>query len=249
MPGHKQEANIKADFKSILLKKIAILQSNYIPWKGYFDTINMVDEFVIYDDAQFTKRDWRNRNLIKTNDGLKWLTIPVETKHKYKQTIKETKIANKNWTNKHLRTIHYNYSKTEYFHEIYNWLSRIFRRCENEIFISDINLLFIKEISEYFGIKTKISYSSDYMLEGDRSGKIMNICLQAGANEYLSGPAAKSYLDTEAFNKEGINVKWMDYSCYSEYPQLYLPFIHEVSIIDLLFNTGSASCKYLKSFS
>jgi WbqC-like protein family len=230
------------------LKKIAILQSNYIPWKGYFDIMNRVDEFVIYDDAQYTKRDWRNRNLIKTIDGAKWLTIPVEVKDKYKQIIRETKVSGNNWTNKHLKIIKHNYSRAEHFTEITEWLIKLYMQCENEIFLSDINLLLIREIAGYLGIKTKISFSSDYILEGDRSGKAMNICVQAGAKEYLTGPAAKSYLDIEAFNKEGIEVTWMDYSGYKEYPQLYPPFIHEVSIIDVMFNTGIDSVNYLNSF-
>jgi hypothetical protein len=231
------------------MKRIAILQSNYIPWKGYFDIINSVDEFVIYDDAQYTKRDWRNRNLIKTNNGIKWLTIPVEVKNKYKQAIKDTKIAGRGWANKHLKAIRINYARAEYFNEINDWLAIIYKKCEKEIFLSDINLIFIREITGYLGIKTKISFSSDYMLEGDRSGKAISICLQSGAGEYLTGPAAKSYLDIEAFGKAYINVKWMDYSGYKEYPQLFQPFIHEVSVIDLLFNTGKNSISYLKSFS
>ncbi len=210
--------------------------------------INMVDEFVIYDNAQYTKRDWRNRNLIKIDNGVKWITIPVEVKNKFRQTIRDTKVSGNTWTNKHLKMLKHNYSRTKHFNEIYEWLNNIFKRCEDEIFLSDINLLFIREISGYLGINTKISFSSDYLLEGDRSGKAMNICIQAGAGEYLSGPAAKSYLDIEAFSKEGINVKWMDYSGYKEYPQLYPPFIHEVSIIDLMFNTSVDSVKYLKSF-
>lgn len=209
----------------------------------------MVDEFVIYDDVQYTKRDWRNRNLIKTNNGVLWLTIPVDVKNKFKQTIRETKVSGNYWITKHIKVIKHNYSRTEHFDEVFEWLNKIYGRTEKVVFLSEINLLFISEITEYLGIKTKISYSSDYIVEGDRCGKVMNICLQAGAGEYLTGPAAKNYLDINAFNKNGINVKWMDYSGYKEYPQLYPPFIHEVSIIDLMFNAGSNSVKYLNSFS
>jgi hypothetical protein len=231
------------------MKCIAILQSNFIPWKGYFDMINKVDEFVIYDDAQYTRRDWRNRNLIKTPEGVKWLTIPVEVKNKFRQTIRETKVSDHNWIKKHLGTIKHNYTGTKHFGEINDWISMIYERCEKEIFLSEINLLFIREVTGYLGIKTKISFSTDYILEGDKSGKAMNICLQSGAKEYLTGSAAKAYLDTEAFNKAGIKVTWMDYSGYEEYPQLYPPFTHNVSIIDLIFNTGSNSVNYLNSFS
>lgn len=231
------------------MKKIAILQSNYIPWKGYFDMINMVDEFVIYDDAQYTKRDWRNRNLIKTVNGIKWITIPVEVKNKYIQSIRETKISGNDWITKHIKVIKHNYSRTEHFDEIFEWLNKIYDQIEKMVFLSEINLLFIREITGYLGIETKISLSSDYKLEGDRSGKTMNICIQAGAEEYLTGPAAKSYLNVDAFNKEGITVRWMDYTGYKTYNQLYPPFIHQVSIIDLLFNTGRNSVNYLNSFS
>lgn len=209
--------------------------------------INMVDEFVIYDDAQYTKRDWRNRNLIKTKDGLKWLTIPVEVKNKYKQIIRDTKISEKEWTNKHLKIIQYNYSKAECFSEMFGWINGVYRQCENKHFLSDINLFIIKEIAGFLGIKTKISFSSDYKIEGDRSQKIINICLQSGAKEYLTGPAAKSYLNTTAFYKDGIKVIWMTYTDYKEYPQLYPPFIHEVSIFDLLLNMGTNSTGYLNS--
>lgn len=209
--------------------------------------INMVNEFVIYDDAQYTKRDWRNRNLIKTADGLKWLTIPVEVKNKYKQAIKETKLTDNIWINKHLKILKYNYSKAACYDEMIEWIYNIYKQCENKLFLSELNLLLIKEISGFLGIKTKISFSSDYIIEGTRSGKILNICKQAGALEYLSGPAGKSYLDTVAFDKEGIKVIWMTYSGYKEYPQLYPPFIHEVSILDLLLNMGKYSADYLNS--
>ena len=208
----------------------------------------MVDEFVIYDDAQYTKRDWRNRNLIKTKDGVIWLTIPVEVKNKFKQTIRETKVSDNKWATKHLKIIKYNYSRAECYNEMIEWIIKIYKQCENELFLSDINLLLISEITGFLGIKTKISSSSDYIIEGDRSDKILNICIQAGAKEYLSGPAAKSYLDLVAFVKEGINVKWMKYSGYKEYPQSYPPFIHEVSILDVVLNAGLDSANYLNSF-
>jgi hypothetical protein len=210
--------------------------------------INMVDEFVIYDDVQYTKRDWRNRNLIKTVNGVKWITIPVEVKNRYKQSIKETRVSGNSWANKHQKIFRYNYAKAEHFEEIFELLNGIYKLCEQITFLTEINLLFINKITEYLGIKTKISLSSDYKIEGDKSEKVMNICLQSGAQEYLSGPSAKSYLDVDEFNKFDLKVKWMDYSGYKEYTQLYPPFIHEVSIIDLLFNIGSHSSEYLNSF-
>jgi hypothetical protein len=208
----------------------------------------MVDEFVIYDDAQYTKRDWRNRNLIKTKDGVIWLTIPVEVKNKFKQTIRETKVSDNKWATKHLKIIKYNYHRAECYNEMIEWIIKIYKQCENEVFLSDINLLLIREITGFLGINTKITFSSDYIIEGDRSDKILNICLQAGAKEYLSGPAAKSYLDLVAFDKNGIDIIWMNYSGYKVYPQHYQPFVHEVSILDVVLNAGLDSVNYLNSF-
>jgi hypothetical protein len=231
------------------MKRIAILQPNYIPWKGYFDIINSVDEFVIYDDAQYTKRDWRNRNIIKTNAGLKWLTIPVEVKNKYNQKIRETKVADCSWAIKHLKSIRHNYSKTKHFEEINDWVTAIYKKCERETYLSDINFIFIREISAYLGIKTNFSFSRDHNIVGNKSDKAMKVCIQLGANEYLTGPAAKTYINTSAFETNGIIIKWMNYSGYKKYNQMYPPFVHEVSIIDLLFNTGSSATSYMKSFS
>jgi hypothetical protein len=147
-----------------------------------------------------------------------------------------------------LKIIKYNYSRAECYREMIEWINNIYKRCEKELFLSDINLFLIKEIAGFLGIKTKICLSSKYIIEGDKSDKIMNICIQSGANEYLSGPAAKSYLNLAAFDKEGINVKWMNYSDYREYLQLYPPFIHGVSIIDVILNKGVDTINYLNSF-
>ena len=104
------------------IKKVAIIQSNYVPWKGYFDIINKVDEFILYDDVQYTRRDWRNRNKIKTPNGLHWLTIPVEVKGKYNQKIKDTIISEFNWTKKHWNAIKFNYANSKYFFEFKDFL-------------------------------------------------------------------------------------------------------------------------------
>lgn len=228
-------------------KSVAILQSNYIPWKGYFDLINMVDEFVLYDDMQYTKRDWRNRNKIKTSNGLFWLTIPVEVKGKYFQKINETIVSEKDWAKKHWQTITNNYSKAKHFKEYKAIFEEFYLNCE-ETHLSKINYSLIQIINKILGIKTKISWSSDYELIDGQTEKLLGICQQAGADVYLSGPAAKDYFDEELAQSMGIKVEWMDYSGYPEYQQLYSPFEHGVSIIDLIFNKGERSKEFLKSF-
>lgn len=227
-------------------KKIAILQSNYIPWKGYFDLIALVDEFIIYDDMQYTRRDWRNRNKIKTNHGLKWLTIPVEVKGKYTQKINETKVVDQKWRETHFKTIEMNYRKSQHFEECIDWLHNLYFKENYQTHLTEINLHFIKAINELLSIKTKISLSSDYHIVDGQSERLLSLCTQSNADEYISGPAAKGYLDTKKFEDENIKVNWMDYSGYNEYPQLHPPFEHGVSIIDLIFNTGVNASNYLK---
>jgi hypothetical protein len=229
-----------------LNKKIAITQSNYIPWKGYFDLINSVDEFVLYDDAQYTKRDWRNRNLIKTNHGLKWLTIPVR-QERFVQKIRETRVIDMHWLKKHWASISQNYSKSKHFDRFRNQFEEIYFSLETE-FLSDINFRFISEINNILGIETRLSWSRDYELVSGKTERLIAICKQCNANVYLSGPAAKDYFDVELARKAGIEVQWVDYKGYPEYTQLYPPFEHSVSILDLLFNTGSDACHYMKSF-
>lgn len=228
-------------------KKIAILQSNYIPWKGYFDIINMVDEFVLYDDMQYTKRDWRNRNKIKTHNGLIWLTIPVEVKGKYFQKISETKVNEKDWAKKHWKTIIANYSKAKYFKEYRDVFEESYLSCDEE-YLSKINYRFIKAINELLGIKTKIRWSMEFDLPEGKNEKLIAICKECNANIYLTGPAAKDYLDEELFRQEGIKVEWMDYSGYPEYKQLHPPFEHGVTVLDLIFNEGSEAPKFMKGF-
>ena len=178
------------------MKKVAILQSNYIPWKGYFDLINMVDEFILYDDMQYTRRDWRNRNKIKTPQGLQWLTIPVEIKGKFFQKIKDTRITDKKWNIKHWRTISQNYSKAKYFKDYKDIFEELYLTCDEE-YLSQINYKFITTINEILEIKTKLRWSSEFELVDGQTEKLLGICKDCNADIYLSGPAAKDYFNEE----------------------------------------------------
>ena len=218
------------------MKKLAISQSNYIPWKGYFDLINKVDEFILYDDAQFTRRDWRNRNKIKTPNGLQWLTIPVDVKGKYFQKIKETKISEKDWGVKHWQQIKQNYSKARHFKNYKDIFEELYLNC-NEEYLSEINYKFMITINKIIGIKTKIKFSDDFEIFGNPTEKLLNICKQCKAKVYISGPSAKNYFDEQLAKENNIQVQWMNYSNYDEYEQLFPPFEHGVSILDLIFNT------------
>lgn len=227
------------------MKKVVILQSNYIPWKGYFDLINMADVFVIYDEVQYTKNDWRNRNKIKTQQGSNWITIPV--KHSIEQRIDEIEVVDNRWRKKHWKTLKQFYSKAEYFNRYKDIFYNLYLGSE-EMFLSKINYEFIKTINELLGIKTRLKWSADYNAQGEKTERLVDICRQEKATEYVSGPSAKDYLQEERFEQAGIKVSWMDYSGYPEYKQLYPPFEHQVSIIDLIFNEGPNATRYMKSF-
>lgn len=230
------------------MKRIAISQSNYIPWKGYFDMIASVDEFILYDNVQFTRRDWRNRNQIKTPAGLQWLTIPVEVKGKFHQRINETIVSDPGWTSRHWRTLELNYAQAAHFAEYREQIRELYLGCAATR-LSEINHRFLSAIMALLGIKTTLRWSTDYILEGERSQRLLNICQQAGASVYLSGPAARDYLDESIFTEAGVQLVWMDYSGYPAYRQLHGDFQHGVSILDLLFNKGPQAPSFMKSFS
>jgi hypothetical protein len=227
--------------------KIAISQSDYIPWKGYFDLINSVDEFVLYDDAQFTRRDWRNRNVIKTSSGLKWLTIPVETKGKFHQKICETRVSEPDWPRRHWSRIAGSYAQAAHFADFGGRVEALYQGLD-EAMLSGINGHFLSAIMGMLGIRTKLRRSSEFALLGDKSERLLNICRQAGADTYVSGPSAKAYLDTGLFERAGVRVEWMDYSGYPAYRQLHGEFEHGVSVIDLILNEGSNATRFMKSF-
>lgn len=228
-------------------KSVAIVQSNYIPWRGYFDLINSVDEFILYDDMQYTIRDWRNRNIIKTANGPLWLTIPVEVKGKYFQKIKDTIVSDPQWAKKHWASLTHSYSKAKGFPTYKELFAGLYGETD-ERSLSLINHRFITAICQLLGIDTTLSWSMDYELSDDKTERLVNLCKQAGATHYLSGPAAKSYLVEECFTREGISVSYMDYSGYPEYKQLYPPFEPGMSILDLLFNEGPEAASFMKTF-
>ncbi len=228
-------------------KKVIITQSNYIPWKGYFDSINMVDLVILYDDMQYTKRDWRNRNQIKTPQGLKWISIPVEVKGKYYQAINETKISDKDWSKSHWDIIRQNYSKSPFFSQYKDAIEELYLDC-NEDLLSLINYRFLDGINEILGIKTPMIFSSEYELVEGRTERLIDLCKKVGATDYYSGPAARNYMDEKLFEEESIKLNYFEYSGYPEYPQLHGAFAHGVTILDLIFNTGLNAQTYMKSF-
>ena len=229
-------------------KTIAICQSNYIPWKGYFDLIRSVDEFVLYDDAQFTKNDWRNRNKIRTQEGTAWLTIPVDTSGKFGQAIKDTKVASTSWHREHWKTIRQNYHRAPYFCDYEETFERIYHEAGQLKYLSEINHLFFVEMNRLLGIRTPLRRSMEFQLPEGKSERLVCLCRELEATEYLSGPAAKSYLDVSRFTDQGIHVRWANYDDYPTYTQCFDGFEHHVSAVDLLLNLGPQATDFMKRF-
>lgn len=225
-------------------KTIAILQSNYIPWIGYFDLINRVDEFVIYDEVQYTKNDWRNRNLIKTINGSQWLTIPIKHKN-LDQKIYETEVADKNWSKKHWNSIKANYAKAFFFNPLKDELENLYDQASKLHLLSEINQLFINWIKNFLEIDTKLIDSRTLNLSGDKNERLIEACKKMHATNYLSGPSAKAYLDKDLFLKNNIQVEWIEYKNYPEYQQFHGEFTHKVSVLDGIFHLGRSFSKNL----
>lgn len=227
------------------MKRVAIVQSNYIPWKGYFDLIASVDEFILYDDMQFTRRDWRNRNQVKTPQGVQWLTVPVRVKGKYLQKIRETEIDGADWAADHWKALAQNYRRASHFEEIARWLEPIYAG-EPFTHLSALNRRLIGAVCDYLRIPTRITDSAEYVLAEGKSERLADLCRQVGGTEYVSGPAARDYLDEAVFTQLGLQVRWFDYAGYPPYPQLWGEFTHGVTILDLLFNCGRDAPRFMR---
>jgi hypothetical protein len=231
-------------------KTVVITQSNYIPWRGYFDLLRSADEVILLDSVQYTRRDWRNRNMIKTAHGTEWLTIPVEVKGKYLQTIDETRIASPEWARKHQRSIEFAYRNAASYAEEAQWLFGLLEDAAREHYLSLVNEHIIRGICGQLGIKVLIRRCTNILSRQELrdlgpTHRLLALAKGTGATRYLSGPAAKTYLDVNPFLAEGIEVAWMNYDKYPAYPQLWGEFVPRVSVIDLLLNTGPAAPRYL----
>jgi len=223
--------------------RVAIIQSNYIPWKGYFDIIRDVDTFVFLDDVQYTVRDWRSRNRIKTKDGLKWLSVPVGADTR--RLIHEVAITDHRWQAEHWTLIEQSYAKTPFFNQ-YRELFEEFYRGRVWTNLSEMNQYLTRRVArECLGLTTRFRDSREFQVEGRKLDRLLDLIVQTGATSYLSGPSARDYIDAQRFAELGIELAYKDYSGYPEYPQLYPPFEHAVSVLDLLFNVGPDAPDFL----
>ena len=226
------------------MKRVGIIQSSYVPWRGYFDFIRSVDLFVIYDDVQYSTGSWRNRNQLKMRDGLRWLTVPVHAS--VSRAIDETPLAldEGDWRPRHRRMLEEALGTAPYFDDALRlWQAGV---ADEAASIGALNVRLLRAITEYLGIRTEIRMSRPYAARGAKTERLIDLLQKVGATTYVSGPTARGYLDEGAFHRAGINLEYKSYD-YEPYPQLWGPFVGTVSILDLIANTGPRAPHYLAS--
>ena len=218
--------------------KVAIIQSNYVPWKGYFDLIQEVDVFVIYDCVKYTKNDWRNRNIIYPKNGKQWISIPISASA-VKLKIDEVKILNTRWQKIHAKALSIGYARAPYFSQLHELIEDFLIKKQWQS-LSKLNIELIRWISGKLGFKTEIRNAREFPLHHDRVERLLGILEAIGATEYLSGPAAAAYLDEREFlfSDRGIQLRYKSYGPYIPYNQLKEPFEPTVSILDLIANVS-----------
>jgi hypothetical protein len=224
---------------------VAILQPSYIPWRGYFDQMRRVDLFIFYDDVQYDKHGWRNRNQIKTIQGKQWLTIPVHSKGVTEGiAIKDVRIDwSKPWPKSHRKALTFAYGRAPYFKNYLHLLDSLYSR--HDECLADFTIESSILISRELGItSTRFLRSSQLSgISGTKTDRLIQILQRVGAKHYRSGPSARDYIEQIKFDEAGISLEYMEYN-YPEYPQLYPPFDPYVTIFDLLFMTGRDAAKY-----
>jgi len=227
--------------------KVVILQPSYIPWRGVFDQIHRADLFIFYDDVQYDKHGWRNRNQIKTVQGKQWLTIPVHSSGATQgKLIKEIEIDwSKVWTANHIKALTVSYSRAPYFRQVIASLKPFYER--HDQFLADFTISLTVALARQMGIShTRFMRASELSgIDGEKTDRLVQLLTKVGAKHYISGPSAKDYLEEEKIKSAGLTLEYMEYD-YSEYPQLYPPFDPNVTILDLLFMTGEDALKYIR---
>lgn len=225
---------------------VVILQPSYIPWRGYFDQIRRADLFVFYDDVQYDKHGWRNRNQIKTARGKQWLTIPVHSKGVTEGIpIKDVRIDwSKPWAKNHLKALTFAYAKAPHFASFVPWLDSVYSRRDE--FLADFTIWLTIEIARRIGMtRTRFMRSSEIRgVDGQKTERLIQILRHVGAAHYISGPSARDYIEQDQFDAAGITLEYMEYN-YPEYPQLYPPFDPYVTVLDLMFMAGKDAMKFI----
>ena len=224
--------------------RVTILQPSYLPWLGFFEQMTRSDKFVLLDDVQYTRRDWRNRNKVRVKEGWVWLTVPVQQKSRFSQSLLETRIDNSvSWRRKHLETLRQHYCKAPFFEKYFPRCQQVYEK--DWTFLFDLCLETINLIKEEMGIETPLLRSSEMKPGGEKTERLVSICRELGATHYLSGESGSNYIAEEGFSSQGIELEYQNYE-HPVYPQRYTGFVPHLSAIDLLFNCGEQSLGILK---
>ena len=224
--------------------RVTILQPSYLPWLGFFEQMSRSDKFVLLDDVQYTRRDWRNRNRIRVRENWIWLTVPVQQKSRFSQSLLETRIDNSvSWRRKHLETLRQHYCKAPFFEKYFPRCQQVYEK--DWTFLFDLCLETINLIKEEMGIETPLLRSSEMKPGGEKTEGLVSICRELGATHYLSGESGSNYIAEEGFSSQSIALEYQNYE-HPVYPQRYTGFVPHLSAIDLLFNCGEQSLGILK---
>ncbi len=222
---------------------VVILQPGYLPWLGFMDQVIRSDVFVYYDDVQFDKHGWRNRNRIKLPNGPHWLTVPVLNKGKFGQANLEVEIDNRQpWANKHIATTKQFYASAPYLNMYLPKLEELL--CSGWSNLVELDLAVVELMCEWLHIKRRMVRSSALGILGTKSERLLKICQHFEATNYISGDSAKDYLDVDLFAANGVSVEWQKFN-HPVYPQLHGEFIPYLSTLDMLLNVGEKGCELL----
>jgi hypothetical protein len=224
---------------------IVVLQPGYLPWLGFFDQLRRCDVFVYYDDVQYDKHGWRNRNRIKTQQGPQWLTVPVRHGGLGFPKILDVEIDTRTpWARKHVLSIRQAYARAPFLARYLPGVEELLHAPWRQLVELDLALAGL--MAESLGLRRRIERSSALGIGGERSERLVRICRHFGGTKYVSGNVASDYLDVPLFERNGIAVEWQDFT-HPVYPQLHGEFMPYMSALDLLLNCGDESAAVLAS--
>jgi len=225
---------------------VSVHQPHYLPWLGYFDKIAASDLFVLLDNVQYKKREYQNRNRIRTRQGVKWLTVPVATTGKYEQMTGEVEIeSGASWREKHLETLRHAYSSAPHFKRVFEELEELYMGREWAR-LAEINSAMLAWFMKEMEIETRVALESELGTGGLSTERIVNICRAVGADVYLSGSGGRDYMDEALFEKAGLKLEYQKYE-HPVYPQVHGGFEPFMGIVDLLFNAGKNAAQIVRS--
>lgn len=222
---------------------LVVLQPGYLPWLGFFDQLRRSDTFVLYDDVQYDKGGWRNRNRLKSAGGPTWLTVPVRTKGRPRQRLLDVEIDNgQRWARQHISTIRQLYARAPFLGRYLPGLVEVLSRPWARLVDLDIELTSL--LSGWLDLDRRVLRSSQMGIGGRGTRRLVDIALETGATRYLSGDAARAYLDEAMFAERGIEVEWHGFR-HPTYPQQHGAFVPYLSALDLLMNCGEGATAVL----